>query len=210
MANAIGDLVVRATNWKESDLRKHPTATLELIDALVDVLKAEHAIAEDHSDGKLVEKALREALEGLRKLSEKATAGPWVLSPLSGHIRRTLHGFNILNAEQTDTGPFDTAFAAECVNYVRAALAAHPAGRDPAPPNPSPTPWDSSTWGWYCDTCRKFFDSKELKAIPTSEGWIIYEHKTCGQPARYITYQRDAASSAPPSFPEKRIAGERE
>jgi hypothetical protein len=57
------------------------------------------------------------------------------------------------------------------------------------PIDPSPTPWDHSTWGFYCDTCEKFFDLLKDGAVRLPEpGICSYEHKPCGQPARYIGY----------------------
>lgn len=61
------------------------------------------------------------------------------------------------------------------------------------PIDPSPTPWDSNTWGYYCDTCEKFFDLLEDGQVKTyGDCTCDYWHKPCGQQARYITYDRDA------------------
>ena len=56
------------------------------------------------------------------------------------------------------------------------------------PIDPSSTPWDFSTWGYYCDTCERFFDSDELNVLLPEPNICTYEHKTCGKPARYIGY----------------------
>ncbi len=62
----------------------------------------------------------------------------------------------------------------------------------PKPIDPSPTPWDHSTWGFYCDFCEKFFDLLRDGKVLTHKGnTCSYEHK-CGQPARYIGYDHDA------------------
>lgn len=61
------------------------------------------------------------------------------------------------------------------------------------PRNPSPTPWDFSTWGWYCDTCHRFFDSAELGVANDYDGYIAYGHKACESPARYIGYVRESS-----------------
>lgn len=62
------------------------------------------------------------------------------------------------------------------------------------PVDPSPTPWNFHTWGFFCDNCMRFFDLTEDGKVITSvdkdgECWASYEHK-CGQSARYITYDR--------------------
>jgi hypothetical protein len=57
------------------------------------------------------------------------------------------------------------------------------------PDNPSPTPWDFSTWGFYCDSCERFFESNDLKPVLLEGGYISYEHKVCDGPARYIAYK---------------------
>src|SRR6266404_3759683 len=59
------------------------------------------------------------------------------------------------------------------------------------PVDPSPTPWDYSTWGFYCDTCEKFFDLVfEGRVLLHEGGYCSHEHKVCGQPTRYIGYDR--------------------
>ena len=58
------------------------------------------------------------------------------------------------------------------------------------PIDPSPTPWNHNTWGFYCDTCEKFFDLvRDGKVITYEDCTHTYEHK-CGQSARYIGYDR--------------------
>lgn len=58
------------------------------------------------------------------------------------------------------------------------------------PIDPSPTPWDFSTWGFYCDTCERFFDLvKDGKVILYEDTTCSYEH-SCRNPARYIGYVR--------------------
>jgi len=57
------------------------------------------------------------------------------------------------------------------------------------PIDPSPTPWDFSTWGFYCDTCERFFDLLDEGEVRTYEGNTCdHWHKPCGKPARYIGY----------------------
>jgi hypothetical protein len=57
------------------------------------------------------------------------------------------------------------------------------------PIDPSPTPWDFGTWGFYCDVCEKFFDLVRDGRVATHEKNLCsYWHKPCGQPARYIGY----------------------
>ncbi len=61
------------------------------------------------------------------------------------------------------------------------------------PADPSPTPWNHNTWGFFCDTCMMFFDLVEQGKVITTvdeagECWASYEHKACGEPARYIGY----------------------
>ena len=61
------------------------------------------------------------------------------------------------------------------------------------PIDPSPTPWDHSTWGFYCDTCDVFFDlMNDGKVIVADDCTTTYEHKPCGQQARYIGYDHYA------------------
>jgi hypothetical protein len=56
------------------------------------------------------------------------------------------------------------------------------------PIDPSPTPWDFSTWGFYCDTCEKFFDLPEKgKVLTYDDNTCSYLHD-CGNPARFIGY----------------------
>lgn len=61
------------------------------------------------------------------------------------------------------------------------------------PPDPSPTPWNFNTWGFFCDRCMHFFDLVENGRVTTfekdGEGYAVYWHK-CGQQARYIGYER--------------------
>jgi len=59
------------------------------------------------------------------------------------------------------------------------------------PIDPSPTPWDHSTWGFYCDTCEKFFDLvMDGRVNVYGDHTCDYSHKACGQTARYIGYDR--------------------
>jgi hypothetical protein len=61
------------------------------------------------------------------------------------------------------------------------------------PIDPSPTPWDHNTWGYYCDTCDVFFDlSSQGKVIVYENCTSSYQHKACGQAARFIGYDHDA------------------
>jgi hypothetical protein len=41
------------------------------------------------------------------------------------------------------------------------------------------------TWGFYCDTCERFFESGEL-TVENLLDYIGYVHKPCGQAARYV------------------------
>ena len=71
------------------------------------------------------------------------------------------------------------------------------------PADPSPTPWDFSTWGFYCDACEKFFELWEEGMVRAEEGntcsyvhmgpagWRHLEKLPCGQKARYIGYDHD-------------------
>jgi hypothetical protein len=65
------------------------------------------------------------------------------------------------------------------------------------PQDPSPTPWDFSTWGFYCDTCGKFFDLVAAGKVEGDENGHIYRH-SCGSVARYIGYDRNASSEPAP------------
>lgn len=57
------------------------------------------------------------------------------------------------------------------------------------PADPSPTPWNWSTWGFFCDHCMMFFDLLEQGKVNVyDDNTSSYEHKACGQPARYIGY----------------------
>lgn len=59
------------------------------------------------------------------------------------------------------------------------------------PIEPSPTPWDFSTWGFYCDDCEAFFDLQKEGSVLMQDGnTCTYQHK-CGHPARYIGYDRN-------------------
>ena len=68
------------------------------------------------------------------------------------------------------------------------------AGSQPMPIDPSPTPWDFSTWGFYCDECRTFFDlvtQGRVETVPGNLcGYSTYWHKACNKQARYIGYDR--------------------
>lgn len=52
---------------------------------------------------------------------------------------------------------------------------------------------DFSTWGFYCDSCKVFFDIQIDGAVHSSVDGISYSHK-CGSGARYISYDRRAVS----------------
>ena len=72
------------------------------------------------------------------------------------------------------------------------------------PTDPSPTPWNFNTWGFFCDSCMMFFDLiRDGKVIlyPEDENGdcgCSYEHK-CGAGARYIGY--DHSQSYDPLAP---------
>ena len=57
------------------------------------------------------------------------------------------------------------------------------------PIDPSPTPWNHSTWGFYCDHCEKFFPLNwDGKVLVDDSSCLSYTHNICGQRARYIGY----------------------
>ena len=56
------------------------------------------------------------------------------------------------------------------------------------PVDPSPTPWNFDTWGYYCDNCEGFFDSSDLKVQVHEGNTCTYVHTKCGKNARYIGY----------------------
>lgn len=61
------------------------------------------------------------------------------------------------------------------------------------PADPSPTPWNFNTWGFFCDACMTFFDLLDDGKVRTfeqdGECYGDYWHK-CGARARYIGYDR--------------------
>jgi hypothetical protein len=60
------------------------------------------------------------------------------------------------------------------------------------PIDPSPTPWDHGTWGFYCDTCDVFFDLVMQGEVKTyDDNTCDYWHKACGHQARYIGYDHE-------------------
>lgn len=65
------------------------------------------------------------------------------------------------------------------------------------PQDPSPTPWDFSTWGFYCDSCRKFFDLVADGKVEGNQNGHTYRHN-CGNEARYIGYDRNSSSVPTP------------
>jgi hypothetical protein len=64
------------------------------------------------------------------------------------------------------------------------------------PIDPSPTPWDFSTWGFYCDTCEKFFDLVHDGKVVTHEGNTCTRYHSCGAEARYIGYDPNVVNPA--------------
>lgn len=62
------------------------------------------------------------------------------------------------------------------------------------PIDPSPTPWDHSTWGFYCDTCERFIDLLDEGRVETDnvDKTIARYHKECGGEIRYIGYDHEA------------------
>jgi len=58
------------------------------------------------------------------------------------------------------------------------------------PKDPSPTPWDFSTWGFYCDACAKFFDLIRDGHVITHDDNTCNHFHNCGAEARYIGYCR--------------------
>jgi hypothetical protein len=56
------------------------------------------------------------------------------------------------------------------------------------PIDPSPTPWDFGTWGFYCDACEKFFDLVRDGKVVTREGNTSTRYHKCGAEARHIGY----------------------
>ena len=61
------------------------------------------------------------------------------------------------------------------------------------PVDPSPTPWNFNTWGFFCDACMTFFDLLTDGKVRTfekdGECYADHWHK-CGAQARYIGYDR--------------------
>ena len=76
-----------------------------------------------------------------------------------------------------------------------------------SPRDPSPTPWDFSTWGFYCDACKVFFDLVKDGRVETHPGNICTRYHKCGKEARYIGYLRTAAvpEASEPSRRERHI-----
>lgn len=63
------------------------------------------------------------------------------------------------------------------------------------PVDPSPTPWNFNTWGFFCDFCMTFFDLvMDGDVLTFEDNTCSYQHTACGQIARYIGYRRDEAS----------------
>lgn len=102
-----------------------------------------------------------------------------------GRVPSTTLRYNVRQAKKAIPGIVTAA--------LNAAL--HASAPASAPRDPSPTPWDFSTWGFYCDKCHKFFESEQLHPVLMGGGYISYEHKVCQGPARYITYERPPADS---------------
>jgi len=56
------------------------------------------------------------------------------------------------------------------------------------PTDPSPTPWNFNTWGFFCDHCMMFFDLVRDGRVETQEGNTCTRYHKCGAEARYIGY----------------------
>ena len=65
------------------------------------------------------------------------------------------------------------------------------------PPDPSPTPWDFNTWGFYCDACEKFFDLVANGKVVMREGNTSTPYHGCGAEARYIGYDHNKTGERP-------------
>jgi hypothetical protein len=63
------------------------------------------------------------------------------------------------------------------------------------PEDPSPTPWNFSTWGFYCDACERFFDLVRDGRVETHEGNACVHYHSCGAEARYIGYDHSKIKS---------------
>jgi len=59
------------------------------------------------------------------------------------------------------------------------------------PPDPSPTPWDFSTWGYYCKDCVKFIDVYSECGMGIGDSGLRVVHKHCGKEATYIGFDRN-------------------
>ncbi len=63
----------------------------------------------------------------------------------------------------------------------------------PKPVDPSPTPWDFSTWGFYCDACEVFFNLVEDGKVTVLEDDTCTQYHKCGAESRYIGYREREA-----------------
>jgi hypothetical protein len=72
-----------------------------------------------------------------------------------------------------------------------------PSEPEVGPKDPSPTPHDHSTWGFYCDACKKFFDLVRDGKVVTHEGNTCTRYHSCGAEARYIGYAAEAVAPEP-------------
>ena len=62
------------------------------------------------------------------------------------------------------------------------------------PLDPSPTPWDYTTWGFYCDACKTFFDVVIDGSVDALTMWPFHK---CGAKARYIGYDHSRLEQWP-------------
>lgn len=59
------------------------------------------------------------------------------------------------------------------------------------PVDPSPTPWNFNTWGFFCDACMIFFDLLEDGKVVMHDSNALSSYHKCGAQARYIGYDRE-------------------
>jgi hypothetical protein len=56
---------------------------------------------------------------------------------------------------------------------------------------PPGDPNNRSTWGFWCDSCEKFFDLVMDGKVVTHEGNYCTRYHKCGAEATYVPYRRD-------------------
>jgi hypothetical protein len=53
---------------------------------------------------------------------------------------------------------------------------------------PSKTPWDFNTWGFYCSVCKTFFDLCKDGTVEVCDDGAFFLYHKCGIKAHYIGY----------------------